>query len=59
MKIIVPLVPTTTLAAMSLSGEGFQEDVIWNIKSGFLIGPGITLSPSTSLHYISISIPTW
>ncbi|KAG7403059.1 hypothetical protein Forpe1208_v016748 [Fusarium oxysporum f. sp. rapae] len=58
LKIIIPTAPTAEPAVMSLSSKSFREDVTWNMKSGFLLGPGITHSPSGTLHYISMSIPT-
>jgi hypothetical protein len=58
LKIIVPIAPTVEPAVVSLSSENFQGDVTWDIKSGLLLGPGITFSPSRTIHYVSVSIPT-
>ncbi|KAF4461409.1 hypothetical protein FALBO_11797 [Fusarium albosuccineum] len=58
LKIVVPLGVTTELAMVSLHGEGFQDNVVWDSKSGFLLGAGTTLLPSRTIHYISVSIST-
>lgn len=58
LKIVIPTASTPQPATVTLSGEGFNEDVIWDIKTGILIGAGTTLLPSTTIYYISTSIPT-
>ncbi|KAI8717985.1 hypothetical protein NCS52_00876000 [Fusarium sp. LHS14.1] len=58
LKIVIPTALTAQPATVTLSGECFKEEVIWDIKTGFLLGAGTTLLPSTTICYISTSIPT-
>ncbi|RSL78623.1 hypothetical protein CDV31_017256 [Fusarium ambrosium] len=58
LKIVIPTASAAQPATVTLSGEGFKEEVIWDKKTGFLLGAGTTLLPSKTIYYISTSIPT-
>ncbi|KAH7268743.1 hypothetical protein B0J15DRAFT_232421 [Fusarium solani] len=55
--VIVPTILTIEQVKITLSYEDVQEDVMWCNGSGFLLGPGTTLSTPNVIYYISISFP--
>ncbi|RSL41302.1 hypothetical protein CEP54_015862 [Fusarium duplospermum] len=55
--VIVPTTLTTERVTIALSYGDVQEDIEWRNGAGLLLGPGATLSTSSTIYYISMSFP--
>jgi hypothetical protein len=55
--IIIPAVVTGEAVVITISHQATSEDVVWNVGSGLLLGPGTNLTTMRSIHYQTVLLP--
>jgi hypothetical protein len=55
--IIIPAVATAEVVTITISHQDTAEDVVWNVGSGSLLGPGTKLTTTRAIHYHSVLLP--